>query len=107
MGRTQRCEAMLAINSDKEVQDAALGYIDKHEIAPLLREVMEACLMSRPSAPLPFMLDCFLLGPGNAVQDQELGIAVWRKTELEALYGTIVQVCPCFLMFTLTSTNGT
>ena len=83
---------MLAISADKEVQDASFNYIEQHGLTPLFREVMEACLVSRPTAPIPFIMDCFQLGPGKAVQDQELGIAVWRRDELQNLYASIVQV---------------
>jgi hypothetical protein len=88
---------MLAISADKEVQEASLNYIEKHGLTPLLREVMEACLVSRPTAPIPFILECFELGVCKAAQDPELGIAVWRKEQLEKLYSNITRV----LLFTV------
>jgi hypothetical protein len=83
---------MLAISADKEVQEASLQYIEKHCLTTLFRNVMETCLVSRPAAPIPFILDCFQLGSCKAAQDPEFGIAVWRKEELERLYSTIVKV---------------
>ena len=76
---------MLAISADKEVQDASVNYIEQHGLTPLFRDVMEACLVSRPTAPIPFIMDCFQLGPDKAVQDQELGISVWRREQLLSL----------------------
>lgn len=85
------CEDLEAVK-DSQVRDADVEYITKHNIAELLRETMEALLVHRPTALIPFMIDCISMGPRLASQDAHLGIAVWRKEELLRIFSYIKQV---------------
>eukprot|EP00892_Ulva_mutabilis_P002487 jgi/Ulvmu1/12239/UM086_0030.1 len=76
---------------DSQVRDEDAQYISKHNIAELMRETMEALLIHRPTATIPFMIDCFSMGPRLASQDAHLGIAVWRKEALLRVFSHITQ----------------
>lgn len=82
----------LELVKDSQVRDADIGYITQHNLTTLMRETMEALLIHRPAAPIPFMIDCFSMGPRLASQDSDLGIAVWRKEELQRCFSYITQV---------------
>lgn len=82
----------LEVVKDSQVRDADLEYISKHDLTTVLRETMEALLIHRPSAPIPFMIDCFSMGLRLASRDADLGIAVWRKEELLRCFAHITEV---------------
>jgi len=82
----------LELVKDGQVRDADIEYISQHNITQLMRETMEALLIHRPKAPVPFMIDCFSMGPRLASQDARFGISVWRKEELLRVFSFIEQV---------------
>lgn len=82
----------LEVVKDSQVRDADIEYLSKHDLATVMRETMEALLIHRPVAPIPFMIDCFSMGARLASQDADLGIAVWRKEELLRCFVHITQV---------------
>jgi hypothetical protein len=77
---------------DDDVRDADLQYIKNHSLTQLLSQTMEQLLIQRPTAPIPFMIDCIKLGPDMVSQDNELGISTWRKHSLKKVFYIMSEV---------------